>query len=102
MSRSTSTNILLTLVLLALLANLVVLLTRPTAAYAVRKSEVSEEAVQVSDRVALDTVLGGIAPAMREMAHSNQEIAAAIREHARATERIAQAVREGADARMGE
>lgn len=92
MTRSRSTNLLLLLVLAALLANLAVAVARPPAAYAIKKSEVSEEAQRVSERVAMDRVLGDIGPAMREMAQSNREVAQAIREHARSTERIARAV----------
>ena len=92
MTRTRSTNLLLLLALVALVANLVVSLARPPAAYAIKKSAVSEDAKRVSDRVAMDRVLGGIAPAMRDMAQSNRAVAQAIREHARATERIARAV----------
>lgn len=97
MSRTRSTNILLLLVLFALLANLAVSIGRPPAAFAVKKSDVSSDATNVADRVALDRVLGGIGPAMREMARSNQEVASAIREHARATERIARAIQQAGD-----
>ena len=92
MSRTRSTDILLILVLIALVANIIVAFARPPAAYAVRKSGVAEEAQEVADRVAMDSVLGDIGPSVREMANSNREIAQAIREHARSTERIARAI----------
>lgn len=92
MSRTHTTNVLLVLVLLALIANVVVSVARPQAAFAVRKSDVAQEAEEVAERVALDRVLGDIGPAMREMAASNREIAEAIREHSRSTERIARAI----------
>ena len=94
MSRTKTTNILLVLTLIALVANLVLTFARPPAAYAVRKSDVSTQAEEVSSRVAMDRVLGDISPAMREMAASNREVATAIREQARATERIARAIQE--------
>lgn len=92
MSRTQTTNLLLTLVVLALLANLVVMLTQSQPAYAVRKSDIATEATDVANKVAMDRVLGDIGPAVREMARSNQEVAGAIREHARATREIARAI----------
>lgn len=92
MSRTQTTNILLVLVLLALTANLFVTLAGPRPAYADKKSGVSQEAVGVSNRVALDRVLGDIGPAVREMASGNRDVAEAIREHARATREIARAI----------
>ncbi len=100
MPRTQTTNILLVLVFLALTANVIVTLFRPLPAYAVRKSEVAEEAVGVSNRVAMDRVLGDIGPAVREMANGNREMAQAIRDHARATREIARAIQ--ASARQAE
>jgi len=100
MSRTQTTNVLLVLVLIALVANLVLSIARPEPAYAVRKSEISQEAQEVADRVALDRVLGDIGPAVRDMAASNRLIADAIRDHARATDRIARAIQGAAMAPM--
>lgn len=100
MSRTRTTNILLVFVLVALVANVFVTLARPPAAFAVDKGQrrqgVAVEAQQVSERVAMDRVLGDIAPAVREMAAGNRAVAEAIREHARATRDIARAIQAAA------
>ncbi|GAB4330229.1 MAG: hypothetical protein Kow0099_00700 [Candidatus Abyssubacteria bacterium] len=92
MRNQTTTNILLTLVFLALVANLVAPLFKTADAVAVDyKNDSVPPAVQaekVAQEIAPDKVAGQIADGLKLIADSNLQIAAAILEHAKSNDRI--------------
>ncbi|MBI5117454.1 hypothetical protein HZA56_13335 [Candidatus Poribacteria bacterium] len=87
------TNILLALVTLALLANLLVSLTRTREAGANQDSiPPAVEAARIAEHIAPDRLTAEIANGLKAVAQANEHIAAAIKEHARSNERVASSI----------
>ncbi|RJP70780.1 MAG: hypothetical protein C4532_08855 [Candidatus Abyssobacteria bacterium SURF_17] len=93
MKSTRTTNVLLVLVILALLANVLVPMLQTREAEAVGQDAASPSQVAATaQNVALEKVGRVVADGLAQIAQSNQQIANAILEHSRTNEHIADAL----------